>query len=197
MDLQEAIKNIFPEDGIYEVILGTKGLKENISPIGVIVNQDKLRIKLYKCTVTYQNILTYSYCSINVVVDNPKIFYLTLFNKISNYSLIHGLPVVSENVIFSSCRIIEDTPEYVILSLEPFDIMYSKRYVKAFNRGNCLFIDLLVNITRLDIFSKKELDSMLKIISYEIKVIKRTQPGLLDIIKEIEELVRSKGYKLE
>ncbi|BDC19325.1 DUF447 domain-containing protein [Acidianus sp. HS-5] len=197
MELQETIKNIFPEDGIYEVILGTKGETENISPIGIILDQGKLRVKLYKDTTTYQNILIYPYCSINVIVDSPEIFYLTLFNKAVNYNLIHGLPVVSENVIFSSCKVTEDAPEYVILSLEPFDAKCSKTHVRAFNRGNCLFIDLLVNITRLNIFSKEELDSMLKIISYEIKVIKKTQPNLIDIVQEIEDIIRSKGYKLE
>ncbi|MQL54836.1 DUF447 domain-containing protein [Acidianus ambivalens] len=197
MELQEAIKNIFPSNGIYEVILGTKGIRDNISPIGVIVNENQLKVKLYKCTTTYQNILVYPYCSINVVIDNPKIFYLALFNKSVKYNLIHGLPVVSDNVIFSNCKIIEDHTEYVILSLDPFDMKYSKQKISAFNRGNCLFIDLLVNITRLDIFSREELESMLKVISYEIKVIKRTQPNLLDIIREIEDLIRSKGYKLE
>ncbi len=68
---------------------------------------------------------------------------------------------------------------------------------KSLSRGDGLFVDLLVHITRVDIVSKDERDKLFEIIKYETEVIRRTAPYLEPFLKRIEDSLRSKGYKLE
>ncbi|ARM75922.1 DUF447 domain-containing protein [Acidianus manzaensis] len=197
MNNLEVIKSIFPHDGIYETILGTNGDKGyNLSPIGIIVNNYQITSKIYKNTITYYNILRYPYCSINILND-PKIFYYLLFNRKIDYDVKNGLPKIGDNVLFGSCEVIEDNASFILLEIKIFDYDVSPTIKEAFSRGDSLFIDMLVHITRLDILPKNEVEELIKIISYEMRTIKKISPNLGNILDEIKDYINSKGFKLE
>lgn len=197
MELKEIIKSIFPHDGIYETIMGTVGDNGvNLSPIGVIVNQDLITSKIYKNTKSYSNILKIPKCSINIITD-PEVFYYTLIGENVMYKILHELPVISPIVIFANCEIIEDNNLFVIVKLNIFDFIYELVIPKAFSRGDSLFIDMLVHLTRLDILSEKDLEEIKRVIMYELKTIRRISPNLNYILDKIEKYLVSKGFKLE
>lgn len=196
MEISEVIKHIFPHDGIYETILGTRGSdKYNLSPIGIIVG-NSITSKIYKNTVTYTNILEYPYCSVNIVND-PEIFYYSLMGRPLDYQIVYGLPILGHSNLFARCQIIEENVTFVIVKLDIFDYYFAESIPQAFSRGDSLFIDLLVHLTRLEILSGKDLEQILKIISYEINTIKRISPNLNDLLDEIQRYINSKGFKLE
>ncbi|AWR97281.1 DUF447 family protein [Acidianus sulfidivorans JP7] len=198
MSFTEIIKSIFPHDGIYESIMGTRdrNKKYNLSPIGIIINDSDIKAKIYKNTSTFINISEYPFCSINIIRD-PELFYYTLFNKKINYNIQYGLPKIGTNVLFGLCDTIENTTSYIIVKIKVFDYIIEPEITTAFSRGDSLFIDLLVHLTRLDILQGNELNELIKIISYEIKTIRRISPNLDSILNEIKSYIESKGFKLE
>lgn len=197
MEDSEVIKSIFPHEGIYESIMGTKGDKGyNLSPIGIIVRNNLLTSKIYKNTVSYSNILKYPSCSINILND-PEVFYYSLVGEKLNYKVRYDLPTIGSLSLFARCDIIEDQQSFVIVKLNIFDFSYEPSIPRAFSRGDSLFIDLLVHLTRLDILSGKDLEDIRKIISYEMKTIKRLSPNLTYLLDKIETYISSKGFKLE
>jgi hypothetical protein len=192
------IKDIFPKDGVYESIIGSVGVSNNLSPIGIIRSGNKILAKIYKDTLTYSNLLNFPYCSVHIT-DNPRLFYESLFKKI-RYTLKNNLPIIEDEsvyeIIFARCIILnEDNPS--IFLLEPYNIETKINIHRAFSRGYSLLIDALVHFTRLDILPPNEVFELLKIINYELKTSKRISPDMEDIIRDLETKIESKGYKLE
>lgn len=185
MDLINIVNSSFPTDGIYEVILGTNGVQKNLAPIGVIKEGDKLLIRLYKDTVTFRNLLTYPYCTINVVTD-PLIFYRLLYDDPGSLNIEekYGLPFISGfNVTFNKCDISSSTSsEPLIFQLQPFDYVYYGASMSALNRGDLIFIDFLVNLTRYYIYHEEKFNELCTILNYELNVIKKTSGRLYSLL---------------
>lgn len=189
MDLANILNVIFPSDGIYEVILGTSGVQKNLAPIGIIKVKNRLYIKVYKETLTYQNLLHYPYCSLNITSD-PIVFFNLLYSSINSLRISEklSLPII-ENlpVILSKCNI-SSSQFYnpVIFDIFPIDYVSSTNLlVQAYNRGNAMFIDLLVNLSRYYIYSEKdEIEDFCVVLKYELDVIRRTSKQLYSIIEK-------------
>ncbi|WP_252896802.1 DUF447 domain-containing protein [Metallosphaera hakonensis] len=64
---------VFPHPGIYEVLLGTAGVAENISPIGIRVSDD-FRIRVYSGSLTLQNLSIHPYCLL-LITQDPVLFF--------------------------------------------------------------------------------------------------------------------------
>ncbi len=196
--IQITIKDIFPKDGVYESILGSVGISNNLSPIGIIRDKNKILAKIYKNTLTYSNLLKFPYCSIHIS-DNPRIFYNSLFKNIE-YVIKNNLPIIDDEsiyeIIFAKClKLNDDNPS--IFLLEPYSIETRGNIHRAFSRGYSLLIDALVHFTRLDVLPITETLELLRIISYELKTSKRLSPDMEDIIRDLQSKIESKGYKLE
>jgi len=196
--IQISIKDIFPEDGVYESIIGSTGVSNNLSPIGIIRDKNKIFAKIYINTLTYSNMLKIPYCSIHIT-DNPRIFYNSLFKNI-RYTIKNDLPIIDDEsiyeIIFAKClKLNNDNPS--IFLLDPYSIEIKSNVHRAFSRGYSLLIDALVHFTRLDILPNNEALELLKIINYELKTSKRLSKDMEDIIKDLENKIESKGYKLE
>ena len=67
---------------------------------------------------------------------------------------------------------------------------------RAYSRGDALFIDFLVHLSRIGIYSDEEIKQFLPIIQYELKTILRLSPNLKDIIQRIIDYLSSKGLKV-
>ena len=193
--LTNLLTNIFPSDGIYEVILGSNGEKPNLAPVGIVKEGNVLKSKIYKDTLTFSNLLKKSKCSINIVQD-PNLFFDSFFGSIEVNSFLDDVPIIEKGVtLIASCKYekIED-PTYFF-----YEVTNYKKYTEyftAFNRGNSMLIDLLVHVSRLDIYSKQEIEKYLPIIRYEIEIIRKTSPNSIKNISKIMELFSQKGLKI-
>ncbi len=187
------INQVFPHPGIYEVLLGTTGVSDNISPVGLRYFKE-YRLRLYEGSITSRNISVHPYCSI-LITQDPTLFYEGLNGSLRPTSFMYGLPVIDVSCVFiAKCNLeaLGNPSEYTLNFLE----FKGECREKSFSRGDGLFVDLLVHLTRLDILPQ-EREKLLEIMSYEIGVIKRTSPYLEGYLREILEMLRSKGYKLD
>lgn len=193
--IADIINFVFPYDGVYEVILGTTGKRPNLAPIGVIKEGNTLKSKIYKETITFQNLLEKNVCSINIVLDS-KIFFDAFFGTLDVNNYIENVPILGKGIAFVANVRYEkiENPTYFFYKINSYRIFDMN--CLAFNRGNSMLIDLLVHISRLDIYNKKELEKYLPIIKYEIEIIKRTMPERVKDIEKIYNLMLQKGLKI-
>ncbi|BFI75184.1 DUF447 domain-containing protein [Sulfurisphaera ohwakuensis] len=195
----DSVKNIinfvFPYDGIYEVILGSNGVKPNLAPIGIIKEGNTLKSKVYKDTLTFSNLIKYQKCSLNIITDS-RVFFEAFFNELKIEDYIDNIPIIPVGVVFLANCYYEklENPTYFF-----YDLIDYKKYGEfyhAFNRGNSMLIDLLIHVSRLDIYSKEDIEKYLPIIKYEIDIIRKTMPNDIKIIEKIKELMLQKGLKI-
>ncbi|BCU67327.1 hypothetical protein HS7_07640 [Sulfolobales archaeon HS-7] len=183
------INKVFPRDGYYETLVGTSGIETKVKPIGVIKKSILLIMKLYQGTLTLSNIIKYPFCTINITSDIP-VFYYSILGNIQ-YNIEYGLPYIPDAfIIFCRCEIVSDG-DPVEVKVIPFHFMGEPR--KSINRGELILLDILVNITRLNIYSGIEKDKLINIINYEIGVVKKTSPWLLSII---DQALKRYGYTI-
>ncbi|WP_054844944.1 DUF447 domain-containing protein [Sulfuracidifex tepidarius] len=71
---------IFDKDGIYEVLLGTNGVKPIVRPIGIIKKDGNLKAKIYKGTLTLRNLQLNDTCSINFT--EPENFWYSFRDEV-------------------------------------------------------------------------------------------------------------------
>ncbi|WP_338601127.1 DUF447 domain-containing protein [Sulfolobus tengchongensis] len=196
--MKKFLKMFFPHDGIYEVLVGTSGIKPIIKPLGIIVNGNELNFRIYKNTLTFANLEKNNRCSIHITLDTSY-FILSILEKI-NFDIDneYNLPILKNlNIIYAECtRISNGDPS--VFSVNPFDLEVNSITVPtAYNRGAFISVDLLVNYTRLDIYKGSELQRLINILSYEFSVVKRTSPYTANLLEEVENKVKSKGFKLD
>ena len=193
--ITEILKSVFPADGIYEVILGSNGEKPNLAPIGIIKEGGVLKSKIYMNTLTFSNLLKQPKCSINIVHD-ANLFFDAFFDSIEPNSFLDEIPIIEKGIVLlASCKYKKiENPTYFF-----YEITNYKKYsdcFTAFNRGNSMLIDLLVHISRLDIYSKEEIEKYIPIIKYEIEIIRKTNPSSIKHISKIIEVLTQKGLKI-
>jgi len=190
MNLNEILNYIFPFDGIYEVIVSTYGVKDNISPLGLIKNGSEFYFRVYSNTLTYSNLEKNAECCIHIT-NEPLYFYYTLFDKKFEYKKIKNFLIIPDlPLLISKCEIIDKATEPRRVIVKPIEFI-GKSLCRAYNRGEALLIDLLVHITRLKIYNREELLKYLGIIDYEISVIEKTSPRLRGIINELKGIINS------
>jgi len=71
----------FQENITYEVILSTTNMdKPFVAPIGVVYRNSVFETKLYRSTVTYQNLIKNPFGAI-IVVNDGLVFYRAIYEK--------------------------------------------------------------------------------------------------------------------
>lgn len=187
----------FPHDGIYEVLVGTSGIKPIIKPLGIIVEANELRFKIYKSTLTYSNLEKNQICSIHITLDT-NFFILSILDKLTfNMDSEYNVPILNNlNIIYAECSKVSNA-DPSIFSVNPLDLEINSNLTRAYNRGDYISVDFLVNYTRLDIYKGEELEKLIRILGYEFGVIKRTSPQTYNLLEEIANKIRSKGFKLD
>jgi len=195
--MNEITEKIFPHDGVFEIILGSSGVRPNLSPIGVRRRGEELTIKVYNGTLTLSNLRINPKCTINVTSD-PTHFFLSLSGSLKSQPETSGIPYIPDaTVLTASCMEAggEDPVSFTLTLETPITVSMPT----AFSRGDSLFIDLLVHVTRLNIMDDNSLRSILPILRYELSTASRLSPSILQFIsekeKEISEVVRRKGWE--
>ncbi|AAY79993.1 DUF447 domain-containing protein [Sulfolobus acidocaldarius] len=189
---------IFPHDGYYEVILGTNGVRLNLSPIGIIREGQELKSRIYEDTLTFQNVMKNNKCSINITLD-PFQFYYGFTNNIDKlrFRLMEEVPVLENSlVILSELTPISRDQNPIIFKYNRLHVVSNAPVHQALSRGDFLLVDLLVHMSRLHIYSQDQIKQYLPVIEYEIKTIKRLSPNLSGIIQELIGILEDKGYKI-
>ncbi len=184
---------IFVKDGIYEVLLGSSGVRTILRPIGIIKRNGKLKARIYRDTTTFKNIQINDRCSINF--SSPIDFWYSFKNELK-FRLYRDVPVL-ENFVIVKCHTEDNDTDPVNVNLEVIESNLKRKPVYTIRRGDLLLIDLLVNFSRVSVYSGDELIKLLTIINYEIEVIEKTSPDLAQITSEIRRSIESKGYKLK
>ncbi|AAK41022.1 DUF447 family protein [Saccharolobus solfataricus] len=195
--MKKFLKMFFPHDGIYEVLVGTSGIKPIIKPLGIIVEANELRSKIYKSTLTYSNLEKNNKCSIHVTLDTT-FFILSMLDKLTfSIDSDYNVPVLKNlNVIYAECMKTSST-DPSIFTINPLDLEINSNLTRAYNRGDYISVDFLVNYTRLDIYKGEDLEKLVRILEYEWSVIKRTSQYTSSLLEEILNKMRSKGFKLD
>ncbi|MCH4814932.1 MAG: DUF447 family protein [Saccharolobus sp.] len=195
--MKKFLKMFFPHDGIYEVLVGTSGIKPIIKPLGIIVEANELRFKIYKSTLTYSNLEKNQICSIHITLDT-NFFILSILDKLTfNMDSEYNVPILNNlNIIYAECSKVSNA-DPSIFSVNPLDLEINSNLTRAYNRGDYISVDFLVNYTRLDIYKGEELEKLIRILGYEFGVIKRTSPQTYNLLEEIANKIRSKGFKLD
>ncbi|BFH73492.1 DUF447 family protein [Sulfurisphaera javensis] len=193
--ITDIINLVFPYDGIYEVILGTNGEKPNLAPIGIIKSGNVLKSKIYRNTITFSNLLKFPKCSINIVSDS-NLFFNAFFDELKPNTFLEDLPIINQGyTLLANCYYEKlDDPSYFFYKI----YFYRKNsdIYPAFNRGNSMLIDLLVHFSRLDIYTKEDLEKYLPIIKYEIEIIRKTMPNSFKNVEKLIDLLTQKGLKI-
>ena len=71
-------------DGICETIVTTcKGWTPNAAPMGIIRRKDKLYVRLFKGSKTYENVLAEKFLVANITYD-PMLFALSTFTNLDD-----------------------------------------------------------------------------------------------------------------
>ncbi|WP_054844945.1 DUF447 family spectrin-like domain-containing protein [Sulfuracidifex tepidarius] len=106
-----------------------------------------------------------------------------------------GVPVLQRYLI-ARCSLSTLDKDPVEVDIDIIEVKKSPYSWELKRRGDGLLLDLLVNFSRINVYSGSELYRLLTIIDYEIGVIEKTSPELSKITSEIRKEIESKGYKL-
>jgi len=145
-------------DGISEIIL-TSGIKNpNAAPIGLIRKDNRIFIRLYKGSTTYENVKQDKNFAANVTCD-PLLFVKSTFSNLKNEDFKYyplnstKIPLLknsASSVIFI-CGEIKHTEQAMTAEIIPMDAVANDYRPKAINRGLTAVIEAAVHATRYEL----------------------------------------------
>lgn len=196
--IDEDILRFFPQDGVYEVILSTKGETKNASPIGIRREGKMLYALVFRDTVTFSNLSKEKKCSLTLS-HNPEKFYRALVGQLNDVVKVteEGYPYLPGNVVILADCVISNSGNPVRVDVVPKGLLHcnDEEDFYAFSRADSLFIDALVHLTRLDIESEDQREILIRLMFYELSTAKRLKPSLGPLVDEIASRL-IKAYKL-
>lgn len=152
-------------DGITETIVTTFDLKNklNAAPIGIIRKNNKISIKLFKNSKTYENIFKVKVFVANITYDSIA-FVNATFNNMNTddfeFISFEGMqyPIIKNSIgfVIFRCNSIEIKNDILFADLKPIFLKINKKKLYAPNRGFNAIIEALVHATRFKIFKIKK-----------------------------------------
>lgn len=145
-------------EGISEVIVTTeKDGRPNAAPVGIIRRGESLRVRLFKDSHTYENVIAKKQLVANVVCDPWLVVEAALSDLSEDHFQDHeDLPVLKDACAWAlfDCEIIGGNPLVVPLKLVRGEVL--KREVHAINRGTNAVVEAAVHATRYLVFGRDE-----------------------------------------
>ncbi|WP_462272495.1 DUF447 domain-containing protein [Methanohalophilus sp.] len=145
-------------DGISEIIL-TSGIENpNAAPIGVIRKDNRVFIRLYRGSTTYENVKLEKIFAANVTCD-PVLFVKSSFSNLENENFRYyplnttKIPLLknsASSVIFR-CGEIKHTEQAMTAEIIPMDAVANDYRPRAINRGLTAVIEAAVHATRYEL----------------------------------------------
>jgi len=157
-------------DGICETIVTTcNGWTPNAAPMGIIRRKDKLYVRLFKGSSTYENVLAGKFLVANISYD-PMLFALSTFSDLEdsafeqtvheNYTM-YPLREALSWVAFE-CMNIKITSEALVAELVPVHARMNTCRVKAPNRGFYGVIEACIHATRYQLTGDEKYLKLIK-----------------------------------
>ncbi|MDY0386803.1 MAG: DUF447 family protein [Methanolobus sp.] len=156
-------------EGISETIVTTsRGWTPNAAPMGIIRKKDKLFVRMFKGSTTYNNVLSEKTLVVNITLD-PLVFVNSTFTDLED-SEFESVNVAGRNFVTlkkAQCWIAFDctntklTSEALVTELEPVGTRMNKPLIRAPNRGLFGVIEACIHATRYQLTSE---DKYLKLI---------------------------------
>lgn len=166
-------------DGISECIVTTISSKgPNAAPMGIIKNSNGIKIRVFKGSKTYGNIMNFPFLAANVVYD-PKIYTMTTFSNLerSQFDTIVyedvEFPVLKDGIswMLFECNNLQKSSQSLVADLIPVKAKLSHiDAVRAPNRGFNSVLEACIHATRYQLTgSQKYLDLM----QYHAEIIRK------------------------
>jgi hypothetical protein len=169
----------FEKQWVYEIVLSSYGnYIPHAAPFGVkSFDSNSLSLDMYKGSNTLENILVKGEFVINMV-DDPTFFYDALYvGKKINFGPGKKVaaPVILDSPSSLEMKVISTTDKKARVFIEA-EVVYvhNPGKGKLINRAKSLFLESLIQSTRLSVFPKLELDKSMK---ENYRVIKKVAPG--------------------
>ncbi|WP_292486855.1 DUF447 domain-containing protein [Methanohalobium sp.] len=150
-------------DGISETIFTTGTDSPNAAPMGLIRKGDRIQIRLFKGSQTYENVVNEKCLVANVIID-PVVFARSTFTNLYD----EEFDTVSVNnrkypflkkalsyVIFE-CSDIRYTKNTLVADVLPLYACINRNVIKAPNRGFNAVLDALIHATRYRVFDNEK-----------------------------------------
>ncbi len=146
----EALEELGILDGINEIIATTeKEGRINAAPIGVIRDGEKIYIRLFSGTHTYDNILENGWFVANITHDAWLIAETALEDLTpSHFVRREGLPVLKDAEAWALFKCETFQMDIIIARVEFVKGEVQRRDFRAFNRGANLVVEAAVAATR-------------------------------------------------
>lgn len=156
-------------DGISETIVTTgRGWTPNAAPMGIIRKKDKLFVRMFKGSNTYNNVLSEKNLVVNITLD-PLVFVNSTFADLDD-SDFENVNIGGRNFVAlkkAQCWIAFDctntklTSEALVTEIVPVGTRMNKPLIRAPNRGLFGVIESCIHATRYQLTSE---DKYLKLI---------------------------------
>ena len=160
--------------GLYEgisetIVTTTKGWTANAAPMGIIRKKDKLFIRLFKGSTTYENVIASKFFIANVTCD-PEIFALSTFTDLDDSyfesitfdgitaSVLKG----AQSWVAFECINTKITSEAFVAELVPVRAHINRCRIKAPNRALFAVIESCVHATRYQLTGDEKYLKLIK-----------------------------------
>lgn len=164
------LENFGIYDGICETIVTTcNGWTPNAAPMGIIHRKDKLYIRLFKGSSTYENVLAGKFLVANVTYD-PMLFALSTFTDLEDPAFeqiayekhtMYPLKEAQSWVAFE-CINMKIASEALVAELVPIHAHLNDCKVKAPNRGFYGVIEACIHATRYQLTGDEKYLKLIK-----------------------------------
>ena len=202
----ELVKLGFSSDTYSEILLTVRlGSDINVAPIGVLMENQELIIRVFKGSKTYNMLLNGAKeCVINVT-RNPRYFYYAIFHK-DKIMLTDAVKVSVKRVAdcnaYIECNIsnIELKDDYLTAYLKPIFVEISSYYPLTFNRAWPAIIEALVHYTKIPYYRSLNISAneIIRKISFLREIVYRSSKNIElrriidDIIDRTRKLLEGK-----
>jgi hypothetical protein len=178
----------FQEDVIYEVILSTTRFnKPFVAPIGVTYKNGAFEAKLYRNTVTYQNLTLNPFGAI-IIVNDGLTFYKASYEKrklLSNMQSYQSFWFLKEATAWIGFKVTseekEAKQERSVLRLSPVLGSLLQTKPAAYSRVDSALVEMLIHSSRLKPYIEagmfKEVSELYGLIMHYHSLIGRIAPG--------------------
>ena len=148
-------------EGISETIVTTmQGWSPNAAPIGIIRKDDRIFVRLFKGSETYENVYKESILVANVVND-PVIYVRSTFSNLKESDFEFVYVAGNEYIVLKDalswvvfeCKNMKVGPESLVAELHPLHARINRNPVQAPNRGFNAVLEATIHATRYKLSS--------------------------------------------
>jgi len=157
-------------DGISETIVTTFSSNiANAAPMGIIRADKNIKIRIFKGSDTYNNILVNPFLTANIIYD-PLLYVVSTFSNLNpsefrkkDYNNIAYYPLVSSvSFVLFECRNIQEKISSLTADLIPLHYEINSNMIKAPNRGFFSVIESCIHGTRYQLTGSDKFLALIK-----------------------------------